>query len=160
MSDALEMPTSQCLSTCQDHLSSFNTQLPELTYQLERHITLNDRGACASLWFGIFYAWITLTEINKVLERHPISLDSQVLCTEQIAKVVNLMSAITSDDLQFMRQYYEVCLHHQFCDRLLIGPSTDGVGPWDYYFWQQIGAPSVYRSVLASLATAASRVDI
>lgn len=71
----------------------------------------DQKTAVFSLMLSISIARVTLVEIKRMFEMHPLSLDSDGLCKKASDRVLEIMEGLNPEDLKFLDQLHEVRPH-------------------------------------------------
>lgn len=104
------MPGSQWFSSCYEFISVSRTNLALLTALINKYHENKDHHGCISLQYSSFSYLITLSEMRKILVKHPLSLECFSQCDQLFEDVMQIMKGIAPQDVRFLNQFISVSL--------------------------------------------------
>jgi len=108
------MPTSDWFSTCEQYLLKAKTKVIEIRDLLQTYETNNDPVGRISLQYSGFTYFIPLSEIQRILNQHPLSTRTKDLCNETCEDVNRILSQMEKRDVDFITQFIKSCWNRAF----------------------------------------------
>jgi len=108
------IPLTSWFYSCDKYLSSATSHVTNTLFRLNLYKNTNELDNCVFLLHGSYNIFLTLVEIDRILERHPLSLQCLMKCKDALKASGRLIHDISSEDLEYLHQVNEGCLGRTF----------------------------------------------